>query len=218
MSLSPAEREDRIERYARGPARLKAALGRVPEEARKWRPGPGKWSVHEVVCHCADSELNAAARIRYLVAEKDPVLVGYDQEEWARRFDYHEHPLEHRAADGGGGAGQHRGPSAPAARRRLEPRGPPHGVGHATRVDDWLDTYAEHLEKHSGQIDRNLEAWKASRGGALTLSPGARRRLAPGRVPTRPSRATCSDESDHLWSAVGRQPLARRGHALGAQP
>ena len=44
MSLSPAEREDRIERYARGASRLKAALGRVPEEARKWRPGPGKWS------------------------------------------------------------------------------------------------------------------------------------------------------------------------------
>ena len=94
MSLSPAEREDRIERYARGPARLKAALDRVPEEARKWRPAPGKWSVHEVVCHCADSELNAAARIRYLVAEKDPVLVGYDQEEWARRFDYHQLPLD----------------------------------------------------------------------------------------------------------------------------
>ena len=24
----------------------------------KWRPGKGKWSVHEVVCHCADSETN----------------------------------------------------------------------------------------------------------------------------------------------------------------
>src|SRR6185503_14344724 len=58
MPLSPAERQDRIDRYGRGFARLKAALARVPEEARKWRPGPKKWSVHEVVCHCADSELN----------------------------------------------------------------------------------------------------------------------------------------------------------------
>jgi hypothetical protein len=30
--------------------------------------------------------------------------------------------------------------------------------------DDWLRIYAEHLEKHSGQIDRVLEAWK-QRGG-----------------------------------------------------
>src|SRR5438876_11647853 len=89
MSLSHAERQDRIDRYAHGPARLKAALGRVPEEARKWRPGPEKWSVYEVVCHCADSEMNAAARIRYLVAEPKPVIQGYDQARCAEVLDYH---------------------------------------------------------------------------------------------------------------------------------
>ena len=164
-SLSPAEREDRIERYARGPERLKAALGRVPEEARKWRPGPGKWSAHEVVCHCADAELNAAARLRYLVAENDPVIIGYDQEEWARRFDYHQHPLEtalrtveavrantvallrHLPADAWSRVGRH----TESGRYGL---------------DDWLDIYADHLESHSGQIDRNLAAWTASKGGA----------------------------------------------------
>ena len=163
MSLSHAERQDRIDRYARGPARLKAALGRVPEEARKWRPGPKKWSVHEVVCHCADSELNAAARIRYLVAEKDPVIVGYDQAEWAKRFDYHQHPIEtalqtveavrantvallrHLPADAWSREGRHTETGRYA-------------------VDDWLNSYGEHLEKHSGQIERNLEAWKATRG------------------------------------------------------
>ena len=163
MSLSHAERQDRIDRYTHGPARLKAALGRVPEEARKWRPGPEKWSVHEVVCHCADSELNAAARIRYLVAEKDPVIVGYDQAEWAKRFDYHQHPIEtalqtveavrantvallrHLPADAWSREGRHTETGRYA-------------------VDDWLNSYAEHLEKHSGQIERNLEAWKATRG------------------------------------------------------
>jgi hypothetical protein len=28
-------------------------------------------------------------------------------------------------------------------------------------AEDWLQTYAEHLEKHSRQIERNLEAWRA---------------------------------------------------------
>ena len=27
-------------------------------------------------------------------------------------------------------------------------------------AEDWLDSYAEHLEKHSRQIERNVEAWK----------------------------------------------------------
>ncbi len=26
---------------------------------------------------------------------------------------------------------------------------------------DWLEVYAEHLEKHARQIDRNMEAWKS---------------------------------------------------------
>jgi hypothetical protein len=32
-------------------------------------------------------------------------------------------------------------------------------------AEDWLNTYAEHLEKHSGQIERNLAAWQATKGG-----------------------------------------------------
>ena len=68
--MTPAERERLIRQYAEGPARLRGALARVPEEARKWRPAPGEWSAHEIVCHCADSETNGAARIRYVVAER----------------------------------------------------------------------------------------------------------------------------------------------------
>src|SRR5687767_15111231 len=93
MPLTSGERDALIRRYEEGPSRLKAALSKVPPEALKWRPGEGKWSVHEVVCHCADSEANAALRIRYLVAEKDPLIVGYDQARWARVFDYHEAPI-----------------------------------------------------------------------------------------------------------------------------
>jgi len=165
MSLSPAERQDRIDRYASGPARLKAALARVPEEARKWRPGPKKWSVHEVVCHCADSELNGAARLRYLVAEKDPVIVGYDQDEWARRFDYHAHPLEPalqtvEAVRANTLALLRR---LPADAWTCEGR---HTESGRYAVEDWLNTYAEHLEKHSSQIERTLEAWRAISAGA----------------------------------------------------
>ena len=49
MGLSQAEREKLIEQYARGQARIKEALGKVPKEALQWRPAEGKWSVHEVV-------------------------------------------------------------------------------------------------------------------------------------------------------------------------
>jgi hypothetical protein len=159
MPLTAAEREDRIRRYEEGPAKLKAALARVPPEARKWRPAEGRWSVHEVVCHCGDAETNAALRLRYLVAEEKPVIVGYDQERWARTFDYHSAPIEPALA-----AVEAVRANTAALLRRL-PESAWSKVGTHTEsgrysTEDWLNMYAEHLEKHSGQIDRNLAAWK----------------------------------------------------------
>src|SRR2546427_12989184 len=94
MALTAADRAALIERYARGPDLLKAALKKVPPEAMQWRPAPGKWSAHEVIVHCADSETNAYARIRYLLAEEPPVIQGYAQAPRAKALDYQTLPLD----------------------------------------------------------------------------------------------------------------------------
>jgi hypothetical protein len=161
--LSPEERGARIERYARGAALLREALAKVPEEARKWKPAPEKWSVHEIVCHCADSEVNASQRIRYVLAEKDPVIVGYDQDEWTRAFDYHSLPLDPalRALEGTRAHTTELIRRLPADSWGREGR---HTESGRYTAEDWLRTYSEHLEKHAGQIDRTLAAWRAQRG------------------------------------------------------
>src|SRR5947208_14563584 len=94
MALTAADRAALIERYARGPALLKAALKKVPAEAMQWRPAPGKWSAHEVIVHCADSETNAVARIRFLLAEEQPVIQGYGRDRWARVREAHALPVQ----------------------------------------------------------------------------------------------------------------------------
>ena len=159
--MSPAERERRIQQYARGPARLRAALTQVPDTAVRWRPAPGRWSAHEVVCHCADSELNAAARLRYLVSEKEPVVLGYDQDEWARVFDYHAHPLEPALA----AVDAVRANTVPVLHRLTEEmwaREGRHTQSGRYTVVDWLRIYSDHLEKHSRQIEKNVEAWRTA--------------------------------------------------------
>ena len=87
--MQAAERNDLIARYANGPALLRRTLARVPSEALQWRPAPGKWSAHEIIVHCADSECSAYLRIRFLVAEPKPMLMGYDQVAWAAILDFH---------------------------------------------------------------------------------------------------------------------------------
>src|SRR5437879_6335233 len=83
MAQSAQERTALIDRYARGPALLKAALAKIPPDALKWRPEPKRWSAHEIIVHCADAESNAHMRLRYLLAEDQPVIQGYDQDRWA---------------------------------------------------------------------------------------------------------------------------------------
>jgi hypothetical protein len=169
MALSPAERKERVRRYVEGPSRLKAALASVPDAALQWRPAAGKWSAHEVVVHCADSETNGAGRLRYVLAEKEPLIVGYDQESWARVFDYHQHPLQTALS------------TIEAVRANtaaLLQRLPDDAWGREGRhtesgrytVDDWLDTYAEHLEKHAKQIERNVAAWTAGQGTTTSVT------------------------------------------------
>jgi hypothetical protein len=159
MGLDRAQRDELIHRYAAGPARLRAALGAVPEPALKWRPGPGMWSAHEVVCHCADSESNAALRIRYLVVEKEPLIVGYDQDAWARELDYHAHPLDLALAT----VDAVRAHTVALLKRLPDEawaREGRHTESGRYGAEDWLRIYAEHLEIHARQIDDNVAAWR----------------------------------------------------------
>jgi hypothetical protein len=160
MAMSREERDALVERYAQGAERVREALAKVPPEALQWRPGEGKWSVHEVVVHCADSETNAALRIRYLVAEKEPLIVGYDQDAWARLFDYHAQPIEDSLA----AAATARTRTVPLLRRMSEAdwtKAGRHTEAGPYTAEDWLRIYAAHLEGHARQIERNLAAWKA---------------------------------------------------------
>lgn len=160
MPFTAADREALIQRYADGPRRLRAAFGAVPAEARQWRPAPGEWSAHEAVCHCADSETHAASRIRILASEKEPLILGYDQDAWARDFDYHSHPVDLALVT----VDAVRANTVALLRRlpdeawRKEGR---HTESGRYTAEDWLRTYGEHLEIHARQIDTNVAAWRS---------------------------------------------------------
>lgn len=157
--MKPDMREALIQNYADGPGRLESALAQVPPGALQWRPAPGKWSVHEVIIHCADSETNAHMRLRYLLGEPAPTIQGYDQDRWARDFDYHALPLAPALAT----VRAVRANTVPLLRHLTEAQW--QRVGRHSEhdgpygVERWLEIYSEHLDIHCRQIARNLEAW-----------------------------------------------------------
>ena len=125
---------------------------------RRWRPEPGEFSVHEIICHCADSETNSHGRIRYLVAEDNATIIGYDPDVWARTFEYENHPLDAALLT----VEAVRANTVPVLRRLPEEawaKAGTHTESGRYSAEDWLRIYADHCHEYAEQIDRVVKAW-----------------------------------------------------------
>lgn len=159
--LTPEQRESLILDYEKGAVELRTAWEGVPEDAEKWSPAPDKWSAHEVVIHCADSETYAATRLRLLLAEAEPLIVGYDQAAWAKVFNYHAQSTDRalRTVDAVRASTLPVLKSLGDADWSKEGR---HTESGPYNVCDWLKTYGAHLKDHARQIARNVAAYEAA--------------------------------------------------------
>lgn len=50
------------------------------------KPAPAEWSVLEILGHILDAEIAYAGRYRWILAQDEPPLVGYDQDRWVKRL------------------------------------------------------------------------------------------------------------------------------------
>lgn len=87
--MDQAERERHLETIRSTPDRLKGALAGVPKKLLTWRPAPGKWSIHEIVCHMRDAEREGYLyRYRKVLVEDNPVLPDVDGDKLALERQY----------------------------------------------------------------------------------------------------------------------------------
>src|SRR6266508_2265862 len=82
-----------IDQYKDGYRVVAEAVAGATDDELDGRPAPGQWSAREVVHHLADSEMTGGVRLRLLLATDNPRIVGYDQDEFARKLHY-DRPME----------------------------------------------------------------------------------------------------------------------------
>lgn len=87
-----------IDRYAIGPATLEYAVYGLTDEQARARPGPGLWSIAELVAHLADSDAVGGDRIKRILAEPEPTLLAYDETAWNERLKMQESSMEDAVA------------------------------------------------------------------------------------------------------------------------
>jgi hypothetical protein len=150
------ERKKLIALYRDGYRAVVEVLRNITPEELDAKPGPSRWSARQIVHHLADSEATAAVRLRVLLAQDNPTIQGYDQEQFAQRLHYdrpHETSLEvFRWAREG----------TAELLERLTPaewlREGTHSEASHYGVEAWLKTYADHAHKHAGQIREARDA------------------------------------------------------------
>ncbi|MFL5245846.1 MAG: DinB family protein [Gemmataceae bacterium] len=84
--------------YLAGVDDLRRSVAGMAGEQIKARPIPGKWSTLEVVCHLADFEPILADRMKRVIAQDNPQLIGADEKRFAAALAYHDRSLEEELA------------------------------------------------------------------------------------------------------------------------
>ncbi|MEO6810459.1 MAG: DinB family protein [Isosphaeraceae bacterium] len=89
---------DLIDHYAMGAEVLNYAAQGLSLEQERSRPGPGTWSLAELVAHVLDADLVISDRIKRVIAEDRPTLLAFDENAWIERLDSNAMPMVETAA------------------------------------------------------------------------------------------------------------------------
>jgi hypothetical protein len=158
--MTSPERKTLIEAYCEGPSALAEALRRYPRKMWQFREKPGCWTIHEIVVHTADSEVNGYVRLRALLAEPGKTLMAFDQNLWANRLDYHgqspDDAMELLVVLRRLNCHLLEAATEAAWKNTVE-----HPETGTMNLEDWLAGYARHIPRHINQMQRVFEAWQA---------------------------------------------------------
>ena len=151
-----------IEHYEAGGEKLSLAIrGLTGEDLLCVPPADanvGRWSIQQVVVHCMDSDLVSADRMKRMIAEDNPTLIGYDETKFVQNLFYDEQPAEEAAAV----VDAHRKLFAKVLRKLPDSawaRKGTHNERGAITVGGYLKSTVDHLEHHIKFIHAKRAHW-----------------------------------------------------------
>jgi uncharacterized damage-inducible protein DinB len=83
-----------IEQFVAGSAKLRRAVEGISPAELRAKPGPGKWSIQEIVIHLVDSDSIAIDRMKRILSEVNPPLLYADETAYVDRLYTDEQSVE----------------------------------------------------------------------------------------------------------------------------
>ncbi len=77
-----------IEEYARGAGQVAEAIKGLSPQDFLARPVPNTWTIGQIVIHLMDSDLIASDRMKRVIAEENPAIIGYNETAFSQKLFY----------------------------------------------------------------------------------------------------------------------------------
>ncbi len=145
-----------INRFVAGSDTLAAALEGVTDQQLDAHTGPGDWSIRELVVHVADSDAIAIDRMKRVIAEDRPQLLGADESAYVRALHCDKQAMDDAVQLVAIGRRQF-GRVLRALDDDVFDRVGVHNEAGELSVRDLLRIYADHLEYHVGFLRAKRE-------------------------------------------------------------
>ncbi|MFD0587482.1 YfiT family bacillithiol transferase [Paenibacillus sp. GCM10027627] len=88
------ERQDDIDQISELVVHLKEAVYSFHPDDWQKSYRDGGWTIHQIVHHLADNDMNAYLRFKRALTEQNPIAASYREELWAELADYSDVPLQ----------------------------------------------------------------------------------------------------------------------------
>jgi uncharacterized damage-inducible protein DinB len=83
-----------LDQFETSPRTLKEAAQGLARTELLAHPVPGTWSIQEIVIHLVDSDLVFTDRMKRVIAEENPPLMAFSENQWAGGLFYAEQSVE----------------------------------------------------------------------------------------------------------------------------
>lgn len=81
-----------IDHYESSGEKLQKAVAGLSKQDLLWAPpadaGIGRWSIQQIVLHLMDSDLIWTSRMKSIIAEENPTILGYDETKFSDHLFY----------------------------------------------------------------------------------------------------------------------------------